>query len=95
MEVAHKKKSGRDNMDIMSQGTNGLTAPSESTIPNRSELYEGEFELRKMDKVVKKHLIEVKRLQDEKTNLVMKFETNQKDHSRYVNFKNELRDTER
>jgi len=48
-----------------------------------------------MDKVVKKHLIEVKRLQDEKTNLVMKFETNQKDHSRYVNFKNELRDTER
>ena len=50
MEMAHKKNINSDLIhDNMSKGS----AISESTIPNRPELYEGEFTLRKMDKVIK------------------------------------------
>ena len=68
---------------------------TDSTIPNRPESFEGEFQLRQYDSFIKQQQIEVKRLQDEKTNLVMKFEVNQKDHAQYVTVKNDLWDVER
>ena len=51
--------------------------------------------MRELDMELFKHLKEIKKLQDVKNNLIMKFEVNAKDHSRYTSLQNELRDTER
>lgn len=52
-------------------------------------------QLHDLDLEIYENYEEVKRLKEEKTNIDMKFEVNQKDHSRYVTVKNEIADSER
>ena len=52
-------------------------------------------QLHELDISIQQNYEEIKSLKQEKHNLVMKFEVNQKDHSRYVQVKNEIVDTER
>ena len=52
-------------------------------------------QLHELDQQIHQNYEEIKSLKQEKHNLVMKFEVNQKDHSRYVEVKNEIVDTER
>ena len=51
--------------------------------------------LHDLDVEIFKNYEEIKKLQQEKTDIVMKFEVNQKDHSKYVTLNNEIKDTER
>ena len=52
-------------------------------------------QLQDLDLAIQQNYEEIKGLKHEKHNLVMKFDVNQKDHSRYVTIKNEIADTER
>ena len=51
--------------------------------------------MRQIDMELLKNLKEIKKLQDFKNNLIMKFEVNAKDHARYTSLQNQLRDIER
>jgi len=51
--------------------------------------------MKEIDMELFKHLKEIKKLQEVKNNLIMKFEVNAKHHARYTTLQNDLRDIER